>query len=261
MDYIKIEQLPKITERLKELSDTIEERINKAISINCTDENIKEVKKIRTELNKESEEMEYRRKEVKKAILEPYNAFEDSYKYFIGDKYKAADKALKSKISLIEYEKIKTKRESVKSYFNELCQSLEIDFLSFDKWSPNINLSTTERSLKTCAKSFIEDVAEQLRIIRGNTTDALELEVEYKRCLDLKTALDEVSKRKKEIAKITSKAEDIEENNSNILSPPQEVIKVTFEVTGGSEDIKSLSKLMREIGLKGIILKVEKENI
>ena len=100
-ELIVIKQLPIIEEQLKQLSEEIDKKVENAKSLVCTEENKQTIKQIRTSLNKEFEELETQRKNVKEKVLAPYNKFETTYKEYVSEKYKSADKTLKEKIDSI----------------------------------------------------------------------------------------------------------------------------------------------------------------
>ena len=52
-DLIVVKQLPIIQEQLKQLSTEIEQKVENAKSLVCTEETVKEVKQVRADLNKE----------------------------------------------------------------------------------------------------------------------------------------------------------------------------------------------------------------
>ena len=69
---IVLEQLPVIRSALENLSVEIKEKVDNAINLVCNENTIQDVKKTRAELNKEFNELETQRKEVKNAILSKY---------------------------------------------------------------------------------------------------------------------------------------------------------------------------------------------
>ena len=82
-DLIIVKQLPQIEEHLKELSTEIDKKVENAKSLICTEENVKTIKQVRADLNKEFKEVEQQRKTVKEQVLKPYNDFETIYKQYI----------------------------------------------------------------------------------------------------------------------------------------------------------------------------------
>ena len=63
-ELIVVKQLPIIQERLKELSTEIDKKVENAKSLICTEENVKEVKQVRADLNKDFKDLEMQRKLV-----------------------------------------------------------------------------------------------------------------------------------------------------------------------------------------------------
>ena len=77
---IVVKQLPVIEERLEVLKEDIESRTSAAVAMDCTEENYKDIKKVRAELNKEYKEYEGQRIAVKNAINDRYERFNAVYK-------------------------------------------------------------------------------------------------------------------------------------------------------------------------------------
>ena len=101
-NLIVVKQLPVIEDQLLAVKNSIEERVATALSLVCTEETYKDIKKVRSELNKEYAELEKRRKEIKGQILAPYESFEGVYKECAGDMYAKADRELGAKIKEVE---------------------------------------------------------------------------------------------------------------------------------------------------------------
>ena len=147
-DLIIVKQLPQIEEHLKELSIDVDKKVEYAKSLICTDENIKTIKQVRADLNKEFKGVEQQRKLVKEQILAPYMKFEDVYKQYISDKYKSADSDLKTKIDLTENEFKAKKEQEIKDYFEEYKIANNIDFITYGQARINVTLSASMKSLK-----------------------------------------------------------------------------------------------------------------
>ena len=94
-NLIVLEQLPIIKSHLENLSIEIKEKVDNAVSLVCTPENYKEIKEVRSNLNKEFQELETQRKKVKKAIMEKYDEFEQIYKENVSNLYQEAEIELK----------------------------------------------------------------------------------------------------------------------------------------------------------------------
>ena len=94
-NLIVVKQLPIIEDQLRQVKASVDARVAQALALACTEETYKDVKKARAELNKEFQDLEARRREVKKAILAPYEAFEKLYKECAADAFTKADAELK----------------------------------------------------------------------------------------------------------------------------------------------------------------------
>lgn len=204
-----VKQLPLIEEHLRDLSTEIDEKVEKAKSLICTEENIKEIKQIRAELNKESKEMEAQRKAIKEQIMKPYNEFENIYKECVLDKYKSAEIDLKQKVDTVETELKAITEQEIREYFEEYRQSLNIDFIRFENAKIDVNLSSSKKSLKKQAKDFIDKVNTDLATIMLQEHKD-EILVEYKQNgLILARAIETTLTRIKAIEEEKRKQEEI----------------------------------------------------
>lgn len=203
---IQVKQIPVIIENLKSVKSEIEKKVNSACEMVCTDENYKEIKKLRSELNKEFSEFESRRKAVKSEIMTPYEAFETVYKDCVTNPYKRADLALKGKINATEQELKRVKYEKSKSYFEEYKKSLGIDFVTYEQVNLNITMSVSLKKLKETIKNFLDKVMDDLKLISTQShTD--EILYEYKRSLNVSASITTVSERFKAIEAEKARAE------------------------------------------------------
>ncbi len=205
-ELIVIEQLPVIKEQLKLASEEIDKKVNEAMSLICTEENVKTIKEVRASLNKEAKDFEDKRKHVKAEIMKPYEEFETAYQIYIGDKFKKADADLKSKIDSVENELKEKKKEEVKKYFNEYLSEKNIDFVTFENANINVTLSASMKSLKEQAKAFIDKIADDLNLIETQEHKA-EILVEYKQSLNVSKAITNVNDRFKAIEEEKAKQE------------------------------------------------------
>ena len=108
-ELIVVKQLPVIEEQLRSLSDEIDKKVSRALSLVVSDETVKEVKKVRAELNADFKDLEQKRKSVKEQVMNPYLQFEEIYKKYVTEKFKYADEELKKKISMVETEQLNAK--------------------------------------------------------------------------------------------------------------------------------------------------------
>lgn len=210
-DLIVVKQLPQIEEHLKELSIDIDKKVENAKSLICTEENVKTIKQVRADLNKEFKEVEQQRKRVKEQILAPYMQFEEIYKTYISDKYKGADSDLKTKIDTTENELRERKEQETRDYFEEYKQSLSIDFIKFEDAKIKVGLADSKTSLKKQAKDFIDRVNTDLATIMLQEHKE-EILVKYKQNgYVLSTAISTVINRMKAVEETKKKQEELKQ--------------------------------------------------
>jgi len=208
-DLIVVKQLPVIEERIKTLSDEIDTKVNSALALPCTEDNVKAVKSARADLNKTLNELEEQRKAVKNAIMTPYDQFDSIYKNYVSDKLTAADATLKKRIGEVEGE-LKTQKETeVKAYFDEYLCSKNIDFVYFKDAKINVTLSASVKSLKEQAQQFIDRIADDLALIETQEFKE-EILVEYKNTLNCSQAITTVVSRHKAIEEQKARQAEIE---------------------------------------------------
>lgn len=206
-EIIAVKQLPIIVEQLHEVKAEVTAKVEQALSLVCTEDTVKDVKKVRSELNKELKDYEERRKAVKTAIMKPYNDFEEIYKDCISDTYKKADTELKGKIDSVENELKEQKRKEVWYYFEELCEANSLDFITFENANINVTLSASMKSLKDQAKNFVFKVVDDLNLI-DTQEHKDEIMYEYKQSLNVSNAITTVANRYKAIEKAKAREEE-----------------------------------------------------
>lgn len=193
-EIIVVKQLPVIVEQLAQIKQQVADRVATVTALICTEETMKEVKKARAELNAEFKTWEEKRKEVKNAIMSPYEHFETVYKDCISDSYKEADKDLKQKIDEVEKDLKAKKAAEVQTYFAEYLASKNIDFITYENAGINVTLSASLKSLKQQAQDFIDKVEQDLQLINTFNNSA-EILVEYKKSLNVSQAITVVTSR------------------------------------------------------------------
>ena len=198
-EIIVVKQLPVIEQQLAQIKEQVAERVQAAMQLVCTEATVKEIKKARAELNTEFKAWEDKRKEVKTAVMSPYEQFEAIYKDCISDTYKSADKDLKQKIDEVEQQLKTQKVAEVKEYFGEYLASKNIDFISYEQAGINVTLSASLKSLKEAAKTFIDRIVSDLALIETFTDLKAEILVEYKKSLNVSDAITGVKARAKAV--------------------------------------------------------------
>ena len=230
-DLIVVKQLPQIEEHLKQLSIEVEQKVENAKSLVCTEENVTTIKQIRASLNKEFKEVENQRKIVKEQILAPYMQFEEIYKMYISDKYKSADNDLKEKIDSTENELKNIKEQEIKDYFEEYKKANNIDFVTYSQARINVTLSASRKSLKEQAKQFIDKIVDDLKLI-DTQEHKTEILVEYKHSLNVSQAITSVTNRFKAIEEEKKRQEELKRKQlEEAQRRADESIRVQTEAT------------------------------
>ena len=280
MELMVVKQLPIIEEHLREKAEEVKTRTELACSMACTPDTVTQVKKIRAELNKEFAAFEDGRKQIKKAIMAPYEAFEATYAQCIRDAYKQADTKLKGMIENTEYHLRQAKEQGIRHYYAEhvAAAGLNVSEWPFEKTGISVTLSKSDKSLKADAKAFVERVAADMAAIAA-MEHSDEISAEYKRTADLGQALNTVQARHKaiEVAKAEREAREaakaerakaVEEMPAvqalecptveTVEEAPQEspqepieaepILRLTFTVRGTRSKLKALKQFLIEGG-------------
>ena len=247
---MKITQKAIIEEQLKTISDEIQKRVDYAEKLVCTIDTIKDIKKQRTILRNQFNDLETQRKQVKAEFQAPYLRFEKVYKELISDKYKNADVQLKRKIDNVESELKLQKENNIREYFNEYCESEGIDFVKFEQIGLNINLSTTEKSLREHVKSFIDKVKSDIELIQHEDNFA-EIMIEYTKHLNVSRAIIEVKERHKKLSEIVNSADKNVQNDTNeqqkeTLKAPEQIYTMNFKVSGTKQQLVKLKQYLKD---------------
>ncbi len=253
-EIMKVVQLPVIEEQLHKVKAEVEGRINEALSLACSVETVKDVKSVRAQLNKEFEEYETFRKEIKRKISEPYMSFENTYNECIRDLFKTGDKQLKEKIDDVESVVKEEKEMAVRTYFEEYKAANGVDCISFEDVGLKVNLTASEKSLKKQCKDFIDRVIKDLEMINSQEFSD-EILVEYKKSYDVSSAILTVTnrhkaieaekKRQQEMAAFNEQKVQAEEKVDEVLSAPTEEAIQETEPEPTQETVYELSFKVR----------------
>ena len=197
-ELIVIEQLPIIKEQLRQIKTHVDGMVAEALALDCNEETVKAIKEKRAELNKTACAFEDKRKEVKKAVLAPYEEFEAVYKECVIDAFKKADNELKSRIAIVEDGVKQNKQDDVINYFAEYAVSVNLDFVRFEDLAIKITLSDSVKKLKEQVKTALDRIYADVIMI-NTLQDADEIMTEYKRTYDASNAIQTVHDRHRAI--------------------------------------------------------------
>ena len=271
-DLIVVKQLPVIEEKLKSISDRVDDDIKKAIAMECNEKNKQEVKDKKAELKKTFQDLEDRRKAVKEAVMKPYNEFNAIYEEYISQKFQNADEELKNKIAKIEDEQKDEIREKIIELFESRIEesSEDISFIKFEDMNFKVKLgdATENGSLtkktKEAVEKFISDIENDIKVINKQQYKD-EVLYEYKKNRNLTESIEMVTDRHfilEENAKAEKEAKQNQEQELNDeimlekienISAPKEIVKeetseevfeMTFKVRGTKEQLKAVKEFL-----------------
>lgn len=281
MKIAVVEQLPKITEKIKEVGAELDKRLNdlNLDSLVCTEETRKSIKELRTKLGAELKDFENQRKAIKTKINEPYEMFNKAYEEEIKTKYQQADLTLKTKIDEVE-NGIKSKAKNLAvDFFDEYKKSksvIEDNYLTFEEINLQIGLDalTEKGALVKKIKDFIiekvDNVERDINTIR-TMENSDEILVEYLKNKNLSLAIKEVNdrhfvleqvKRDYDIEReVKIQEEEVIEKVEEVLQAPieeqttiddfeekEEVYEMTFTVKGTLPKLKELKNYLIKEG-------------
>jgi len=261
-EIVKIEQMPKVFEQLELIGSYVDEQLKDLDKLECTDKNKQEVKDKRTVINNTLNMLETKRKEIKNKLNEPYDIFNKKYEETTKIKLQKASKTLTEKINKIEDEQKLKKKIEIERYFNEYTTSKDIDFVKFEQLNLNITLTISESKLKEQVKVFVDKVVDDLILIASQEHND-EILLDYKKTLNVSSAISNVLNRYKELEELKKKEEEkaqkqeqVKENVKRVeevIAPPtkieakqEETLEICFKVRGSREKLKSLVNYLKE---------------
>lgn len=250
-----IEQLPIITEQIKEIGKNLDKRLAdlKLDKLVCSEESRKSIKNLRTELGNELKEFEEQRKNIKKKINEPYDAFNKTYEEEIKVKYQNADLILKNKIDIVETEIKNKAKVLIVDFFEEHKKSkacLKENYIKFDELNIQIGLDAlTEKGL--LAKKYKDAIIEKVDNVERDieTINTMEhndeILVEYLKHKNLSLAIKEVNDRHVILDQVQRDYEIVQEKQKQEEQVIKKVETILKAPTSESEEIYTLTFKVR----------------
>ena len=250
-EIIALVQSPVIAERLAELKASIEQKTGDALRL--TDR--AEIKRARAELNHEFDELETRRKNLKKEILKPYEEFEQIYRENCSNIYKAADAELKQRIDAVESALKAEKEAEIRNWFTEYRSTMpELNFVQFEDMGIRVNLSSSMNQMQ-------DAIAARLELIRQDVDSIHDPEIlaEYRNRLNLAQAISIVEKRRAAVEaartaipvrETVPEPPEPPEPAIQPVQPPEEVYQTSFTVWGTMNQLRKLKDFMNREGMQ-----------
>lgn len=184
--------IKKIDWNYEELKQEITTRANDYKTLVYTDDNIKDAKSDRANLNKFIKVLDTKRKDVKKMMLEPYTEFEGQVKELIGI-IGEANNNIDSQVKAYEQKKRDEKLVKVQEIYDGIFGDSDLlSILTWDRvFKPTyLNATTTLKSIKTEMTELLERVTNELNIINNDDGEyQFEMKEEYLKNFSMTDAL------------------------------------------------------------------------
>lgn len=221
-------------EKLKQESLEVAEKIT---SMEVTEDNIKESKKILATVNKSVKALEDKRKEIKKEILKPYAEFEQQVKEIVNI-VKQADEVARNQVRDLEEQQREIKREEIKELWNKRLLQYDLaKIMTFEDFITNkhLNKTTTMKSIEEEMVEFLEKIERDIETL-SKMEYSNELVKEYKDTKDFGFAVSIVTERHKQVEEIKEVIEEVSE----------EIEKKYIFIISNGKDAKLAEMLLKD---------------
>lgn len=186
----------------EEIKAEIAEKVAYYKTLVYTDDQIKDAKEDRAELNKMVKSLEDKRKEIKALCLAPYNKFERQMKDLVAvvnEPITLIDKQIKE----YEAQKKAEKEQAIRAYYG----TLDFNGITFEqifdaKW---VNTTTSMTSIEDALSKKAQEIAVDMKTLADLPEYGFEALEMYKQTVDIRQALNEAN-RLSELAKKKAEA-------------------------------------------------------
>lgn len=258
-------QAPVIVENLMDMAAAYQAKLDFIGTLPKDDEGMAAVKTLRAETRKEFEELDARRKEVKKKVMEPYNKAERIFKNFVTEPFNRLDEACKDFVNDVEGEMKTRCEEELKGFFTEYCAMKGIHWLKWEQLGIKVDMATARlkepKKAMAAIREKVDSVSDTMVAING-MDDSADILAEYTQCLDMAKAVQLVTARKQatEIAQRSKEEWAARQMQSalvrealreaevgNVVMPQQEKkFRVTFTVTATMPMLRGLKAFLED---------------
>lgn len=227
-------------ERLINESAEVADYIN---SIELTEDNVKDVKKVLAKANKSIKVLNDKRIAIKKEIMEPYDTFHNQIKT-IEKIIKDADERLRHEVRKIDEKAREDKEAAIKSMYEKRVMGYEYaSLMTFEEFiePSHLNKTYSMNKVEDDMVDFLEKSENDLRILcqRDNKDEGIDI---YKSTKDLGRTLSILEEKEKQRKEIKEKLKEvgIEEEKK------EEVFVFTIR---SKKDAKFVEMLLKENGI------------
>ena len=259
---------------LSQIEDNIKEVNEFAVKLNeyysnviFTEETLKEAKTEKANINKFKDKVADFRKKIVAEYNKPIELFEKTAK-----ETEALLKETYANINLqvqkYEDKQKQEKEKDVKEYYQEYAKSNNLEWITEEKYyqmaNINVTLSASIKSLMEQAKSFIDKILDDLKLISTQQNE-IEILAEYKQTLNVSLAITTVAERMKRLEeerKAKENAVEVQQQEEKVVEKVQEVLKapkeeekiysMTFKVWGNLKQLQEIKSYLEELKKDGV---------
>ena len=205
----KIKSVGEIESNMKEVKGYVQELNNYYKNVIFTEETLQQAKEEKAKVNKFKTQVADYRKNIVAEYNKPIKTFEDTAKEtekLLTETYNT----INLQVENFENEQKKKKEQQIKDYFEEYKIANNIDFVTYEQSKLNVTLTASVKSLKEQAKSFIDEIIDDLKLIETQECKD-EILVEYKQNLNVSKSIQDVINRHKLLEEEKRKKEELKE--------------------------------------------------
>ena len=224
----QIKSVGEIESNMKEVKRYVENLNNYYKNITFTEETMKDAKDEKSKVNKFKSQVADYRKNIIAEYNKPIKAFEDTAKEtekLLAETYNT----INQQVANYENKQKEIKEQEIKEYFEECKIANNIDFITYGQAKIDVTLSASMKNLKEQAKSFIDKVADDLKLIETQEHKT-EILVEYKQTLNVSQAITSVTNRFKAIEEEKKKIEQEKELQKFVVDTAKEPDKYSEQI-------------------------------
>ena len=224
----QIKSVGEIESNMKEVKRYVENLNNYYKNITFTEETMKDAKDEKSKVNKFKSQVADYRKNIIAEYNKPIKAFEDTAKEtekLLAETYNT----INQQVANYENKQKEIKEQEIKEYFEECKIANNIDFITYGQAKIDVTLSASMKNLKEQAKSFIDKVADDLKLIETQEHKT-EILVEYKQTLNVSQAITSVTNRFKAIEEEKKKIEQEKELQEFVVDTAKESDKYSEQI-------------------------------
>lgn len=228
-------------ERLKDQATEIAHYVSQ---VEVTEENVKEAKKLLATLNKNVDQLNRRRIDIKNEILKPYEDFASQVKD-IETTVKNADKIVRDQVKEMEERERQEKQDELEQIWTDRIELYDFaKVMNFCDWLKPQHLNKTQTIKKSEADmtEYLEKVERDIQTL-SSMEHADELTIEYKQSQDISRAIQAVNDRKTQIAEQKRILE-----SENVSKPETFIFVIT-----GEKDKKLVELLLKDSDIEFIL--------